>query len=188
MGYHKEGSSWSFMTISGKTSDVTALESFDDGTPALTLTGYASGAHADYFSFKDWGYPAHVTMLVRLIQQYSDIDEPDEGLFDRNITQSKLILVHGSASASTELSLVKQPLENWGYPVGVFDYGEYYDLLGSGDHRYLHDQGGGHGDLDLVVDGNMQYSVIIFDPGDGRACTDVETSNASDMVLTFDDP
>ena len=96
--------------------------------------------------------------------------------YDGTITQSILILVHGSAGASGELSLVKEPLENWGYPVEVFDYTEYYDLLGSGDHWYLHDQGGGHGDLDLVVDGNMLYSVIIFDPGDGLAYSDVETS------------
>jgi phosphodiesterase/alkaline phosphatase D-like protein len=97
--------------------------------------------------------------------------------YDGTITQSILILVHGSAGASGELSLVKEPLENWGYPVEVFDYTEYYDLLGSGNHWYLHDQGGGHGDLDLVVDGDMQYSVIIFDPGNGLAYTDVETSS-----------
>ena len=185
VGYQRSGS---FQNISGSTSDVTALESFDDFTPALTLASYDSGAQAVYFSFEDWGYTKQVTMLVRLIQEYSGIDEPDVGLFDGTITQSILILVHGSAGASTELSLVKEPLENWGYPVEVFDYTEYYDLLGSGDRWYLHDQGGGHGDLDLVVDGNMQYSVIIFDPGDGRAYTDVETSNASDMVLTLDDP
>jgi hypothetical protein len=97
--------------------------------------------------------------------------------YDETITQSILILMHGSAGAPSELSSVKEPLERWGYPVEVFDHSEYYDLLNSGDHWYLKDQGGGHGDLDLVADGNMQYRVIIFDPGDGRAYTDIETSS-----------
>jgi hypothetical protein len=97
--------------------------------------------------------------------------------YDGTITQKILVLQHGSASAAGELPLVKEPLEDWGYTVEVFDYAEYYDLLGGSDHWYLHDQGGGHGDLDLVVHGNMRYSAIIFDSGNGRAYTDVETSS-----------
>ena len=70
-GYQISGTSWGVLNISARTSDVTALESFDDGTPAITLAEYESGARAVYFAFKDWGYPAHASMLVRLIQEYS---------------------------------------------------------------------------------------------------------------------
>ena len=59
--------------ISAKTSNVTVLENFKDGTPAIILANYPTGAKAIYFGFKDWGYAQHVSMLVRLIQQYSGI-------------------------------------------------------------------------------------------------------------------
>lgn len=116
-----------------------------------------------------------VTMMGGVLR--SSPVRADAGSYDGTIAQRILILVRGSAGVSGELSLVKEPLESWGYPVEVFDYTEYYDLQGSGDHWYLDDQGGGHGDLDLVVNGNMRYSVIIFDPGSGLSYTDVETSS-----------
>ncbi len=100
---------------------------------------------------------------------------PPPAAYGGTIMQRILIAVHGGAGASSELSLLKDPLEKWGYTVDVFDRTECYDLLGGGDHWYLKDQGGGHGNLDLVVGGNMRYSVIIFDSGDGRSYTDLET-------------
>ncbi len=90
-----------------------------------------------------------------------------------------LILVRGDAAASSELPFIEVPLERWGYSVQVFDRSERYDLVGGGDRWYLKDQGGGHGDLDLVLHGNMKYRVIIFDAGDGLAYSDVETPERS---------
>jgi hypothetical protein len=87
-----------------------------------------------------------------------------------------LILIHGDDAADSELPLIKTPLDNWGYSTEVFDGSDNYDLVQSGDHWYLHDTGGGHGDLDLVTDGIMQYSTIIFGASSGVAYTDVETS------------
>lgn len=99
------------------------------------------------------------------------------GSHDGAVAGRILILMHGDAETPSELALVKPPLERWGYPVDVFDHTEHYDLANSGDRWYLKDQGGGHGDLDLVVGGHMQYAVIIFDQGDGQAYTDTETSS-----------
>ncbi len=90
-----------------------------------------------------------------------------------------LILVRGDAAEAAELPSIEVPLERWGYSVQVFDRTERYDLVNSGDRWYLKDQGGGHGDLDLVLHGNMKYSVIIFDAGDGWAYSDVETPERS---------
>ena len=70
-GYTKTFSVTSEKNISATTSNVTVLERFNDSTPAITKVEYPSGAKAFYFAFKDWGYPTHVSMLVRLIQQYS---------------------------------------------------------------------------------------------------------------------
>jgi hypothetical protein len=98
--------------------------------------------------------------------------------YEGTIDQRILILVHGAEGDSGELSSIKDPLERWGFPVDVFDRTEFYDLVNSGNHWYLKDLGGGHGDLDLVVNGNMKYGVIIFAQGvdDVQAYTDIETS------------
>jgi hypothetical protein len=90
-----------------------------------------------------------------------------------------LMLVRGDAAANAELPFLETPLKKWGYSVQVFDHTERYDLAGGGDRWYLKDQGGGHGDLDLVQNGNMRYRVIIFDAGDGYAYSDVETPERS---------
>jgi len=90
-----------------------------------------------------------------------------------------LILVHGNANAADELPFIEVPLERWGYSVQVLDHTEHYDLANEGDRWYLEDQGGGHGDLDLVLHGNMRYSTIIFDTSDGWAYSDVETPQRS---------
>jgi hypothetical protein len=105
----------------------------------------------------------------------SSATKPTPTGFDGTIEQRILVLVHGSASDPSELSSIKDPLDRWGYSVEVFDHSEDYRLTSSGDHWYLKDEGGGHGDLDLVVNGNMKYRVIIFDPGDGVAYSDIET-------------
>jgi hypothetical protein len=102
--------------------------------------------------------------------------KPAPRVFDGTIDQGILVLVHGSASDPNELSSIKDPLERWGYSVEVFDHTESCRLLNTGDRWYLEDEGGGRGNLDLVADGNMKYRVIIFDPGDGTAYSDIETS------------
>ena len=104
-----------------------------------------------------------------------------QAVYSGTTIQKILILVHGAASTNSELSLIKDPLDKWGYSTEVFDYTEDYDLVHDsvgGDHWYLHYISGanGHGDLDLVTNGNMQYSTIIFDPKDASAYTDIETS------------
>ena len=111
-----------------------------------------------------------------------------EAAFAGTVTGRILVLVHGSADESGELPDVRGAIEKWGYPVVVFDHTEYYDLAGTGGHWYLDDQGGGHGNLDLVVDGNMLYSTIIFDPHDGEAYTDVETSSRAVKQMFQDYP
>ena len=63
--------------------------------------------------------------------------------------------------------------------VDVFDYSEDYqvahDSVG-GDHWYLNYVSGanGHGNLDLVTNGNKDYSVIIFGASNGAPFT-IET-------------
>ena len=50
-----------------------------------------------------------------------------------------LILIHGSQTADSELTVIKTPLVEWGFMVDVFDYSEDYqvahDSVG-GDHWY----------------------------------------------------
>src|SRR4030042_5797155 len=119
-------------------------------------------------------------VLVVVIQVISGLSgcsrtKTDATGYDGTTDQRILVLVHGEDSASSELSLIKTPLDRWGYSVEVFDHTEHYHLVNSDDRWYLEDQGGGHGDLDLVLDGDMKYSVVIFDPGDGAAYADIET-------------
>ena len=61
------------MNISQMDADVTVLETFNDSSAAITRADYPSGAKAFYLAFSDYGYDAHVSILVRLIQQYSGI-------------------------------------------------------------------------------------------------------------------
>jgi hypothetical protein len=105
----------------------------------------------------------------------SSATKPNPNGYDGTTDHRILILLHGSASEPTGLSNIKEPLDRWGFCVDVLDHTERYHLANKGDHWYLKDDGGGDGDLDLVVDGNMKYRVIIFDPGDGTAYGDIET-------------
>ena len=97
--------------------------------------------------------------------------------------QNILILVHGSSNAdSEELPIIQTALNSWGYQTTVFDYTEDYDLVHDsvgGDHWYLHYVSGanGHGDLDLVTNGVMKYSVILFGGKSSLAYSDIESSS-----------
>ena len=95
--------------------------------------------------------------------------------------QKILILVHGSASEDSELAVIKQPLEDWGYCVDVLDHTEDYEIAHDnvgGDHWFLKDTTGanGHGNLDLVTNGKMNYKVIIFGAQESTSYADIETS------------
>jgi hypothetical protein len=112
---------------------------------------------------------------VVIVASCSSAAKREPSVFDGTIEQRILVLVHGAASDPSELSSIKDPLDRWGYSVEVFDHTESCRLLNAGDRWYLEDEGGGRGDLDLVTDGNMNYRVIIFDPGDGTAYSDIDT-------------
>jgi hypothetical protein len=114
-------------------------------------------------------------MPILAVVSCSSAAKREPSVFDGTIEQRILVLVHGAASDPSELSSIKDPLERWGYSVEVFDHTETCRLLNDGDRWFLEDEGGGRGDLDLVTDGNMNYRVIIFDPGDGTAYSDIET-------------
>ena len=118
-----------------------------------------------------------LVLVIQVISGLSGCSRTKTGAtgYDGTTDQGILILVNGDASASSELSLIKNPLDRWGYSVEVFDHTEHYHLVNSDDRWYLEDQGDGHGDLDLVLDGDMKYRVVIFDSGDGVAYADIET-------------
>jgi len=100
------------------------------------------------------------------------------------INNKILCLTPKALSEDIELQTWIAALEMWGFTVDILQKTISYDLVHLGDHWYLHDNGEGSGDIDLVVDGSMQYKVLIFGAYSSSSYTHIESEQGNPRLCT----